>query len=69
MYIILRLICEILSKIAVKISFLRGRKHGVHAAASFAQPVTLLYLRIDMQNFTCYFVYEHHIYRSVTIRC
>ena len=41
-----------MSSIAIQNKLLRGRKHGVHEAASFAQPVTLLYLRIDMQNFT-----------------
>ena len=35
MFIILRLICEILSGIAVEISFLWDSKHGVYGAASF----------------------------------
>ena len=40
MYIILRLLCENISRIAVKISFLWGLKYGVHAAASFSINVT-----------------------------
>ena len=50
MYIILRLICEILSKIAVKINFLWGRKHGVYEAASFAASNT----HHDIHLKTCY---------------
>ena len=34
------LLCEILSSITVKMSFLWGRKHCVYAAASFAASVT-----------------------------
>ena len=63
MYIILRLICEILSRIAVTISFLWGHKHGVHvyATASFAASVIH-----DINVTTCknIFVYEHHMYHS-----
>ena len=63
MTIILRLICENLSCIAVKISFLWGREHFVYAEAAFATSFTSRYLRNDMQNFTSiYFVYEYHIY-------
>ena len=40
MYIILGLIYEILSRIAVKISFLWGRKRGVYAVASFEASLT-----------------------------
>ena len=54
MYIILRLICEILSKIAVKISFLRGHKQGVYAQASLTASVTSWYLRNGLQNFTSF---------------
>ena len=58
MYIILRLICEILSRIiAVKISFLYSRKHGVYVAASFAANVTSWYLRNGMPNFTSFIFY------------
>ena len=52
MVIILRLICENLSRIAVKISFLWGREHGLYAEASFAASVSSQYLRNNMQNFT-----------------
>ena len=41
MYIILRLVCENSSRIAVKMSFLWGPKHGVYAAVSFLAKVTL----------------------------
>ena len=61
MYIILRLICEILSRIAVKISFLWGRKHGVYAASSFAASITPWYLHNDMQNFTSVMLYKNII--------
>ena len=52
MAIILRLICENLSRIAVKISFLQGREHCVYAEVSFAASVTSWYLRNDKQAFT-----------------
>ena len=44
MYFILRLMCEILSRKAVK-RFLWGLKHDNYAAVSFAASVTLYYLR------------------------
>ena len=67
MYIILRLICEILSRPAVKISFLWGLKHIVYSAASFSASVTSSFLRNDMPNFTSDFFYMNIImYRSVT---
>ena len=56
MSIILKLICEKLSSIAVKISFIRGDKH-VYAAAS----VTSWYLRNDMQNFNSLILYMNII--------
>ena len=62
MAIILRLICENLSSIAVKISFLWGRIHGVYAEASFTASDTSLYLRNDMQNFTFVILYMNIIY-------
>ena len=52
MHITLRWICESLSRIAVKISFLWCRKHCVYAAVSFAAIVTLWHLRNVMQKFT-----------------
>ena len=45
MYIIIRLICENLSKEAVKLSFRKGRKHNVYAAASIVVSVKSYYLR------------------------
>ena len=61
MAIILRLICENLSSIAVKISFLWGRNHGVYTEASFTPSDTSLYLRNDMQNFTFVILYMNII--------
>ena len=48
MAIILRLICENLSCIAVKISFMWGCEHCVYAEVLFAASVTSQYLRKDM---------------------
>ena len=62
MAIILRLILENLSSIAVKISFLCGCEHCVYAEASFAAIVTSRYLRTDMQNFTSVILYINIIY-------
>ena len=62
MTIISRLICEKLSCIAVKISFLLGCEHCVHAEVSFAASVTSRYLRNDMQNFTSVILYVNIIY-------
>ena len=61
MHIILRLICESLSRIAVKISYLWCRKHCVYAAVSFATIVTSWYLRNVMQNFTSIILYMNII--------
>ena len=44
MHITLRLICQILSRIAGEMSLLWGRKHGEQTAASFTQPVTLIHV-------------------------
>ena len=41
MYMMLKLISENLSKLAIQISFLLGRKHGVCTAQSFVTSVTL----------------------------
>ena len=57
MYIILRLICEILSSIGVKKNILCARYHGVYAATSFAASVTLWYLRNDILNVTSVILY------------
>ena len=57
MYIILRLSCKILSRIAVKISFLWSLKQGVYASASFAASVTFLFLHNDRQNFSSVILY------------
>ena len=62
MAIILRLICENLSSIAVKISFLWGYEHCVYAEVSFAASVTSRYLRNDMQNITSVILYMNIIY-------
>ena len=57
MHITLRLICESLSRIAVKLSFLWCFKHCVYAAVSFAAIVRSWYLRNLMQNFTSVILY------------
>ena len=62
MDIILRLICENLSSIAIKKSFLWNCEHCVYAEASFAASVTSRYLRNDMQNFTSFISYMNTIY-------
>ena len=62
MAIILRLICENLSCIAVKISFLWGCEHCVYAEALFTASVTSRYLHNDMQNFTSVILYMNIIY-------
>ena len=64
MAIILRLICENLSSIAVKMCFLWGREHDVYAEASFAASVASLFLRNDMQNFTSVILYMFIIYNA-----
>ena len=55
------MICEILSRITVKISFLWGPKHDVYATAAFAASATLWYIRYDMQNFTSVILYMNTI--------
>ena len=62
MAIILRLICENLSSIAVKISFLWGREHCVYAETSFAASVSSRYLHNDMKIFTSVILYINIIY-------
>ena len=61
MHIILRLVCEKLSWIAVKISFLWGPKHGVYAASYFSAIVTSWYLHKDTQNYTSVILYMNII--------
>ena len=65
MAIILRLICENLSCMAVKISFLWGYKLCVYVEASFTTIVTSRYLRYDMQTFTSVILYMNIIYISI----
>ena len=62
MAIILRLICENLSSIVVKISFLWGREHGVYAETWFAANVTSWYVRNDLQNFASVILYMNFTY-------
>ena len=61
-YIILRLICGILSKLAVKINFLRACLHGVYAATSLAASVTSRCLSNDIQNATSVILYINIIF-------
>ena len=61
MCIILRLICEILSGIAVEIKLLWDSKHGVYGAASFIAIFTSWYLRKNMRKFTSVILYMHII--------
>ena len=51
-HINLRLICQILRRIIVKISFLWGLEHGIYVAASCAANVIPWYIRNERQNFT-----------------
>ena len=62
MYIILRLFCETFSRIAVKISFLWGHKHGVYAAALFSANVTSWCSRNDTHIFTSVILYINIIF-------
>ena len=57
MCIILRLVCEILSGIAVEIRSLWDYKHGIYEAASFIAIFTSWYLRMDMRKFTSVILY------------
>ena len=63
--ITLRLFCENLSKIAVKISVLWGCKCGVYASRRKCHVViyTLRHATFDF----CYFIYKHHMNPCVTI--
>ena len=69
MYIILLLISDIWSRIAVKISFLWGHKYGVYAVVSFPASVISWYLHNNMQKFYFYYFVYGYIYPSVTICC
>ena len=62
MYIILRLICERFSRIAVKISFLWGHKHGIYAAVPFPANGTSWCSRNDTNIFTSVILYINIIF-------
>ena len=62
MYIILRLVCEIFKRIAVEISFQRGPKHGVYAAALYSADVTSGCSRNGTQIVTSVILYIDIIY-------
>ena len=65
MYIILRLVCETFSRMAVILSFLWGHKHGVYAAVSLSANVTSWYSRNDTKNFTSVILYINIIFISL----
>ena len=69
MLIILRLVCEIFSRIAVKISFLWCPKHGVYAAPSFSANVMSWCWRNDTQNFTSVILYMNIIFIAQWLFC
>ena len=62
MYNILRLGCEHFSRIYVKISFLRGPKHGIYAAESISANVTSWCSLNDTQIFTSVILYVNIIF-------
>ena len=62
MYIIIRSVCETFSRIAVTISFPWGHKHGVYAAASFSENVTLWCSRNCTKNLTSVILYKNIIF-------
>ena len=62
MDIVLRLVCEILSRIAVKISFLWVSTHSVYAEASFSANVTSWCSRNDTQIFISVYLYMNIIF-------
>ena len=62
MYIIWRLVCENLSRITIKISFLWGPKHGVYAAASFSTNVTSWCSRNGTKLFTIVILHMNIIF-------
>ena len=59
MNIILRLVCENLSRITVIISFLWSPKHGIYAAASFSSNMTSWCSRYDTQSFISVILYMY----------
>ena len=69
MHIILRLFCEVLSRIAVEISFLLVRRHGVYAAASFGAIITSGYIRNDTQNFSSSILCMNITYKAQCLFC
>ena len=62
MCIILRLVCETFSRIAVKISFLCGPQHGIYRATSFSANVTSWCSRDNTQNFSSAILYMNIIF-------
>ena len=64
MHIILRLVRENFSRIAVKISFLWGPKHGVYATASFSANVTSGCSSKDNKMLTSVILYMNIIYNA-----
>ena len=62
MYIILRLVCENFSRIAVKITYLWGPKHGVYAAVSFQQIWRPDVSRNDPEIFNSFILYMNIIF-------
>ena len=62
MNIILRLICENFSRIAIIIGFLWGHEHGVYAAASCVVSVMSCYLSNNLQNFTSVYLFMNIVY-------
>ena len=69
MYIILRLVCQTFKRIAIKISFLWGHKHGVYATALFSVNVTSWCSRNDKHSFTSVILYINIIFIAQWLRC
>ena len=68
MCIILSLICEILSGIAVEIRFLWDSKHGIYGCSViYSNYHVMISTHGHEKIYFSYFVYEHHLYHSVTI--
>ena len=62
MYIILRLVCENFNRKAVEISFIRGPKHVIYAAALYLANVTSGCSRNNTQIVTSVILYIDIIY-------
>ena len=69
--IIKRLICEIVSGIALEIRFLWNSKHDVYWAGSLiaSNVHVMLFSQGQEKIYYSYFVYWHHMYSSVTMWC